>query len=51
MASPAYLRDDIVYPSHPKDFSTYYMDYISLCQLTHTLYEIYTEKKSNQNAK
>jgi len=34
-----------VYPSHPIDSSIYYIDYISLCLLTHTLYMLYTEKK------
>ena len=47
MASPAYLHNGIVLPSHPIDSSIYY---ISLFQLTHTLYIIYTGEKSNQKS-
>ena len=49
MASPAYLHNGTVFLSHPIDSSIYYIDYISLCQLTHTLYIIYTETISNQS--
>ena len=44
-----HLDIGIVFPSHPIDSSIYYIDYISLCQLTHILYIIYAEKKSNQS--
>ena len=42
-----HLDNGIVFPSHPIDSSIYYIDYISLCLLIHTLYILYAEKNSN----